>query len=65
MKQRTMSKVKTKKKEKSPIVKKDTIDLNALRRNRIEQLKTMINNDDYLSEAVVKLANSLTSGLMK
>ncbi len=60
-----MSKVKTKKKEKSPIVKKDTIDLNALRRNRIEQLKTMINNDDYLSEAVVKLANSLTSGLMK
>jgi hypothetical protein len=60
-----MSRIKANKKEKSPIVKKDTIDLNVLRRNRIEQLKTMINNDDYLSEAVVKLANSLTSGLMK
>jgi hypothetical protein len=60
-----MSKLKTKNKIKPPIVKKERIDLTVLRRNRIEQLKTMINNDDYLSEAVVKLANSLTSGLMK
>ncbi len=41
------------------------IDGASLRRTRIEQLKTMINNEDYLSEAVLKLANSLTSGLMK
>ena len=35
------------------------------RRNRIERLKEMINNEDYLNEAIQKLANSLTSGLMK
>jgi len=59
-----MSKLKTKKRIKSSPVK-EKIDLNALRKTRIEQLKTMINNEDYLSEAVTKLANSLTSGLMK
>ena len=59
-----MSKLKIKKRFKSPSVK-ERIDLNALRKTRIEQLKTMINNEDYLSEAVTKLANSLTSGLMK
>ncbi len=59
-----MSKLKTKKRPKSPPVK-EKIDLNALRRSRIEKLKTMINNEDYLTEAVTKLANSLTSGLMK
>ncbi len=41
------------------------IDIATLRRTRIEQLKKMINNEEYLSEAVLKLANSLTSGLMK
>jgi hypothetical protein len=35
------------------------------RRSRIERLKEMINNEDYLNEAIQKLANSLTSGLMK
>jgi chaperonin cofactor prefoldin len=35
------------------------------RRSRIERLKVMINNEDYLNEAIQKLANSLTSGLMK
>jgi hypothetical protein len=35
------------------------------RRNRIERLKEMINNEEYLNEAIQKLANSLTSGLMK
>lgn len=35
------------------------------RRNRIERLKVMINNEDYINEAIQKLANSLTSGLMK
>ena len=35
------------------------------RRSRIVRLKVMINNEDYLNEAIQKLANSLTSGLMK
>jgi hypothetical protein len=48
-----------------PVINWDTGDPDALRRKRIEQLKTMINNEDYLSEAVTKLAKSLTSGLMK
>ena len=59
-----MSKLRTKKRVKHPPVN-EKIDLNVLRKNRIEQLKTMINNEDYLTEAVTKLANSLTSGLMK
>jgi hypothetical protein len=59
-----MGSLKTKKPQRKKI-KKERIDLNALRRTRIEQLKTMINNEEYLTEAVVKLANSLTSGLMK
>jgi hypothetical protein len=40
-------------------------DQEAVRKNRIEQLKSMINNEEYLSEAVTKLAKSLTTGLMK
>jgi hypothetical protein len=48
-----------------PVIKWDAGDADALRRKRIEQLKTMINNEEYLSEAVSKLAKSLTSGLMK
>ena len=59
-----MSKLKTKKRIKHPPTE-EKIDLNVLRKTRIEQLKTMINNEDYLTEAVTKLANSLTSGLMK
>jgi len=39
--------------------------INVNRRSRIEELKKKINNDDYLSEAINKLANSLTAGLMK
>jgi hypothetical protein len=39
--------------------------VNLPRRSRIEQLKVMINNEDYINEAIQKLANSLTSGLMK
>jgi hypothetical protein len=42
-----------------------TENINILRKSRIENLKTMINNKDYVDEAIVKLANSLTSGLMK
>jgi len=60
-----MSKVKAKAPPKPRGGKKEKIDLTTLRRSRIEQLKTMINNEDYLDEAVVKLAKSLTSGLMK
>jgi len=60
-----MGKIRAKSPPKSPVIKKEKIDLNTLRRSRIEQLKTMINNEEYLTEAVVKLANSLTSGLMK
>lgn len=46
------------------ITKAEKISINILRKNKIENLKTMINNKDYISEAIVKLANSLTSGLM-
>jgi len=45
--------------------KEVNLDVNAMRRNRIENLKRMINNEDYMNEAIIKLANSLTSGLMK
>ena len=41
------------------------MDVHSLRRKRIENLKQMINNEDYMNEAITKLANSLTSGLMK
>jgi len=51
--------------EKRTVIKRDEIDITKLRKNRIEELKTMINNEDYLSEAVTKLAGSLTTGLMK
>jgi hypothetical protein len=60
-----MGKVKSKRLTISTGVKREKIDLNTLRKSRIEQLKTMINNEDYLTEAVTKLAKSLTSGLMK
>jgi hypothetical protein len=45
--------------------KEVNLDVNSMRRNRIESLKRMINNEDYMNEAIIKLANSLTSGLMK
>jgi len=40
-------------------------DSKVMRKSRIEDLKVMINNTDYVDEAIQKLANSLTSGLMK
>ena len=40
-------------------------EIDKLRRSRIENLKTMINNEDYVNQAIVKLAKSLTCGLMK
>jgi anti-sigma28 factor (negative regulator of flagellin synthesis) len=60
-----MKSVKAKKESQSIQQETETLDLDEMRRKRIEQLKTMINNEEYLAEAVVKLANSLTSGLMK
>ena len=39
--------------------------IDKLRRSRIENLKKMINNEDYVNQAIVKLAKSLTYGLMK
>lgn len=41
------------------------VKIDKLRRSRIENLKTMINNEDYVNQAIAKLANSLTYGLMK
>jgi len=46
-------------------VKNEKIGLATLRKTRIERLKEMINNEEYVNEAISKLANSLTSGLMK
>ena len=46
-------------------VKNEKISLATIRKTRIERLKEMINNEEYVNEAISKLANSLTSGLMK
>ncbi len=45
--------------------KKKKINFNITKKHRIEQLKVMINNEEYINEAIQKLANSLTSRLMK
>ncbi|UCB44340.1 MAG: hypothetical protein JSV25_08925 [Spirochaetota bacterium] len=61
-----MEKLKEKKDIRSILVlKQRKPKVNLPRRTRIEKLKVMINNEDYLNEAIQKLANSLTSGLMK
>lgn len=60
-----MGKIKDKKQITIVSIKGGEIDIDALRKNRIENLKTMINNEDYVNEAIVKLANSLIAGLMK
>jgi hypothetical protein len=61
-----MEKLKEKKDIRSILVlKQKKPKVNLPRQNRIEKLKVMINNEDYLNEAIQKLANSLTSGLMK
>lgn len=57
-----MEKTRSKEEERK---KKVVIDFSILRKNRIEELKEMINNEEYLKEAIGKLANSLTTGLMK
>jgi hypothetical protein len=45
--------------------KKDRAAANSLRKARIDQLKEMIDNEEYVDEAIRKLAGSLTSGLMR
>ena len=45
--------------------KPKTTGININRKSRIEELKKKINSDDYITEAINKLANSLTAGLMK
>ena len=45
--------------------KKDRIEANSLRRTRIDQLKEMIENEEYVNEAIQKLAGALTTGLMR
>ena len=60
-----MSKLKTVKVQRNLSIKGGKLDVNSGRRNRIENLKKMINNEEYVKEAIKKLANSLTSGLMK
>ena len=43
----------------------DRIAANSQRKTRIEQLKEMIENEEYVNEAIQKLAGSLTTGLMR
>jgi hypothetical protein len=45
--------------------KKERVAPNAQRRTKIDQLKEMIDNEEYVNEAIQKLAGSLTTGLMK
>ena len=45
--------------------KKERTATDTLKKTRIEQLKEMIDDEEYVNEAIRKLAGSLTSGLMK
>lgn len=60
-----MKTIKYKEKLDKVLINANRVKIDKLRRSRIENLKTMINNEDYINQAIVKLANSLTSGLMK
>ena len=60
-----MGKVKSRKLKLKMSMKSGKMDVEEIRRNRIENLKMMIYNEDYVNEAIKKLANSLTHGLMK
>lgn len=48
----------------SAALKSKKIDDQTLRKYKIEHLKKLINNEDYINDAINKLANSLTSGFM-
>jgi hypothetical protein len=45
--------------------RKESVAPNELRQTKIDQLKEMIDNEEYVNEAIQKLAGSLTTGLMK
>ena len=45
--------------------KKERVARNTPRQTKIDQLKEMIDNEEYVKEAIQKLAGSLTTGLMK
>jgi hypothetical protein len=59
------SKVAAEKSVSGPSGKNRTAASASLRRTRIALLKEMIENDEYVDEAIRKLAGSLTTGLMK
>lgn len=60
-----MAKLQQKQKPVKRLIRHESGDTKVMRRSRIENLKVMINNKEYVDEAIQKLANSLTSGLMK
>ncbi len=60
-----MRTIKYKEKLTNILINPNRVKIDKLRRSRIENLKTMINNEDYVNQAIAKLANSLTYGLMK
>lgn len=60
-----MRTIKYKEKLTNILINPNRVKIDKLRRSRIENLKTMINNEDYVNQAIAKLANSLTCGLMK
>jgi len=60
-----MQKIKSTKHEGSLAVKDKRYEDDLHRRTRIEYLKKIIDNEEYLNDAISKLANSLTSGLLK
>ena len=45
--------------------KRERVAPNPQRQTKIDQLKEMIDNEEYVNEAIQKLAGSLTTGLMK
>jgi len=60
-----MAKLQHKQKTVKRIIRHGSSVPNGIKKSRIENLKVMINNEAYMNEAIQKLANSLTSGLMK
>jgi len=60
-----MAKLQQKRKPVKRLIRHGSGGTKSIRRSRIENLKVMINNKEYVDEAIQKLANSLTSGLMK
>jgi len=60
-----MQKIKSIKLDGSIAIKDKRYEDDVHRRTRIEYLKKIIDNEEYINDAISKLANSLTSGLLK